>query len=69
MVVTGPTLFPFNVDTELTKTNAEYGVKFASGKASNKSLQKLSWNIDDLTQLNEEGRKASCQSSVYTAAS
>ena len=38
---------------ELTKTNAE----LASGKASDKSLQKLSWNIEDLTQLNEEGRR------------
>ena len=42
---------------ELTKTNAEYGVKLASGKASDKSLQKLSWNVEDLTQLNEEGRR------------
>lgn len=50
----GPTVFSL---TELTKTNAEYGVKLASGKASDKSLQKLSWNVDDLTQLNEEGRK------------
>ena len=58
MIVTGTHCIPFQCwYAELNKTNAEYGVKLASGKASNKSLKMLSWNIDDLTQLNEEGRK------------
>ena len=47
----------YSTDIALTKTNAEYGAKLASGKSSDKSLQKLSWNTDDLEQLNEQGRK------------
>lgn len=43
--------------TELTSASKEYSTKLAGGKATEKTLRTLAWNVDDLTRLNEDGRK------------
>ena len=42
---------------ELTSANTEYSTKLAGKTATEKTLRKLAWNADDLTHLNDDGRK------------
>lgn len=47
---------------ELSTASNEYSVKLASGKAAEKTLRKLAWNLDDLSHLSEDSRKIRIES-------
>ena len=47
---------------ELSTANNEYCAKLASGKATDKMLKKLAWNVDDLSRLNDDCRKMCIES-------
>ena len=47
---------------ELATANNEYSAKLASGKGTDKVLRTLAWNIEDLSRLNEDGRKMRIES-------
>ena len=37
--------------------NRDYATKLISGSAAVKTLKKLAWNVEDLSQLNADGRQ------------
>ena len=37
--------------------NRDYATKLISGSAAEKTLKKLAWNVEDLSQLNADGRQ------------
>ena len=41
----------------LADANSEYSARVASGNTTEKKLHSLAWNVDDLSRLNENGRK------------
>ena len=40
---------------ELTTMSVEYGQKVSSGRTTDKVLHTLSWNVEDLSHLSDEG--------------
>ena len=47
---------------ELKSVNDAYSSKLHSGKASEKKLRKLAWNVDDLSHFDDEFRKVRIES-------
>ena len=43
--------------SEFSTASNEYSAKLASGKATDKMLKTLAWNVDDLSRLSSDGRK------------